>query len=87
LTATILGAALRAEEVQTWKDVDGILTTDPRIVKTARTVPVATYDEVASSPISARRFFIRARCSPASRPARRCALRIPIISTRRVPSS
>lgn len=47
LTATIIGAALRAEEVQTWKDVDGILTTDPRIVKEARTVPVATYDEVA----------------------------------------
>jgi len=47
LTATILGAALRVEEVQTWKDVDGILTTDPRIVKEARTVPVATYDEVA----------------------------------------
>jgi len=47
LTATLLGAALRAEEVQTWKDVDGILTTDPRIVKEARTVPVATYDEVA----------------------------------------
>lgn len=47
LTATILGAALRAEEVQTWKDVDGILTADPRIVKEARTVPVATYDEVA----------------------------------------
>lgn len=47
LTATFLGAALRAEEVQTWKDVDGILTTDPRIVKSARTVPVATYDEVA----------------------------------------
>ncbi len=47
LTATIIGAALRAEEVQTWKDVDGILTTDPRIVKEAQTVPVATYDEVA----------------------------------------
>jgi len=47
LTATFIGAALRAEEVQTWKDVDGILTTDPRIVKDARTVPVATYDEVA----------------------------------------
>ncbi len=47
LTATILGAALRVEEVQTWKDVDGILTTDPRIVKDARPVPVATYDEVA----------------------------------------
>ena len=47
LTATFIGAALRAEEVQTWKDVDGILTTDPRIVKEARTVPIATYDEVA----------------------------------------
>lgn len=47
LTATIIGAALRVEEVQTWKDVDGILTTDPRIVKDARTVPIATYDEVA----------------------------------------
>ena len=47
LTATFLGAALKAEEVQTWKDVDGILTTDPRVVKSARTVPVATYDEVA----------------------------------------
>ncbi len=47
LTATIIGAALRADEVQTWKDVDGILTTDPRIVKEARPVPIATYDEVA----------------------------------------
>jgi aspartate kinase len=47
LSATILGSALKAEEVQTWKDVDGILTTDPRIVKEARPVPVATYDEVA----------------------------------------
>lgn len=47
LTATVIGAALLADEVQTWKDVDGILTTDPRIVPSARTVPVATYDEVA----------------------------------------
>ena len=47
LTATVIGAALDAVEVQTWKDVDGILTTDPRIVPSARTVPVATYDEVA----------------------------------------
>ncbi|ULQ59694.1 aspartate kinase [Brucepastera parasyntrophica] len=47
LTATVIGSALMAEEVQTWKDVNGILTADPRIVKTAQTVPVATYDEVA----------------------------------------
>jgi aspartate kinase len=47
LTATVLGASLRAEEVQTWKDVDGILTADPRIVPDARPVPVATYEEAA----------------------------------------
>ncbi|MCI6810631.1 MAG: aspartate kinase [Spirochaetia bacterium] len=45
LTATMIGAAMRAEEVQTWKDVDGILTTDPRVVKEAKTVPEVTYEE------------------------------------------
>lgn len=47
LTATMLGAALGADEVQTWKDVNGILTADPRIVQDARTVPVVTYEEAA----------------------------------------
>ena len=45
LTATMLGAAIGADEVQTWKDVDGILTTDPRIVKEAKPVPEVTYEE------------------------------------------
>jgi aspartate kinase len=45
LTATMIGAALKVDEVQTWKDVDGILTTDPRVVKEARTVPEVTYEE------------------------------------------
>lgn len=47
LTATMLGAALGATEVQTWKDVNGILTADPRIVPEARTVPEVTYEEAA----------------------------------------
>ena len=47
LTATMLGAAIGADEVQTWKDVDGILTTDPRIVKEARPVPIVTYEEAS----------------------------------------
>ncbi|MCQ2981747.1 MAG: aspartate kinase [Treponemataceae bacterium] len=47
LTATMIGAALGADEVQTWKDVNGILTTDPRIVKEARPVPVVTYEEAS----------------------------------------
>lgn len=45
LSATMIGAAMKADEIQTWKDVDGILTTDPRIVKEAHTVPEVTYEE------------------------------------------
>ncbi|MDR2369885.1 MAG: aspartate kinase, partial [Treponema sp.] len=47
LSATIIAAACGAEEVQVWKDVDGILTADPRIVKNARPVDTVTYDEAA----------------------------------------
>ena len=47
LTASLLGAALSAEEIQVWKDVDGILTTDPRIVATAKPVPSISFDEAA----------------------------------------
>ncbi len=45
LSATMIGAALGADEIQTWKDVDGIMTTDPRLVKEARSVPEVTYEE------------------------------------------
>ncbi len=45
LTATMIGAALNVKEVQTWKDVDGIMTTDPRVCPQAHTVPVVTYEE------------------------------------------
>ena len=45
LTATMIGAAMQAEEVQTWKDVDGILTADPRVVPEAKPVPEVTYEE------------------------------------------
>ena len=45
LTATMIGAAMRADEVQTWKDVDGIMTADPRVCKAAKPVPEVTYEE------------------------------------------
>jgi aspartate kinase len=45
LTCTLLGAALGLPEVQVWKDVDGVLTADPRLVKEARAVGALTYDE------------------------------------------
>jgi aspartate kinase len=47
LSATMIAAACRAEEVQVWKDVDGILTADPRLVKNARPVEVVTYEEAS----------------------------------------
>ena len=45
LSATIIGAASGAEEIQTWKDVDGIMTTDPRICPDAKPVREVTYEE------------------------------------------
>lgn len=46
-TATIIGGALDAEEVQIWTDVDGIMTTDPRIIPEARTISEISYEEAA----------------------------------------
>ena len=47
LSATMIGASCGAEEVQVWKDVDGILTADPRIVENARPVEAITYEAAA----------------------------------------
>jgi aspartate kinase len=46
-SATIIAAAMGAEEAQVWKDVDGILTADPRLVQNARPVESVTYEEAA----------------------------------------
>jgi len=46
-SATILGAALKADEVIIWTDVDGVLTADPRLVSDARTIPEISYREAA----------------------------------------
>lgn len=46
-SAAILGAALDADEIQIWTDVDGVLTADPRIVKEARPLAELTYGEAA----------------------------------------
>jgi aspartate kinase len=47
LTATTIGAALDLDEIQVWKDVDGILTTDPRIVPAAVPVPDVSFEEAS----------------------------------------
>jgi aspartate kinase len=44
-TASLLGAALNADEIWIWTDVDGLMTADPRIVKDARVLPVISFGE------------------------------------------
>lgn len=46
-TATILGAALYAEEVQIWTDIDGMHNNDPRIVNNTAPVRKISYREAA----------------------------------------
>ncbi len=46
-TAALLGAALRAAEIQIWKEVDGVCTADPSFIPEARVVPQLSYREAA----------------------------------------
>lgn len=46
-TAALLGAALKASEVQIWTDVEGVLTADPRIVPGALPIPELGFQEAA----------------------------------------
>jgi aspartate kinase len=45
-SAAILGSCLDADEVWNWKEVDGVLTTDPRIVPDAQVIPELSYSEM-----------------------------------------
>lgn len=46
-TASLIGAAIRADEIQIWTDIDGMHNNDPRVVK--KTVPISelTFDEAS----------------------------------------
>lgn len=46
ITATALGAALNAELVEIYTDVDGVMTADPRVVENAKLMEKIDYDEV-----------------------------------------
>jgi bifunctional aspartokinase / homoserine dehydrogenase 1 len=46
-SATILGAAMGADEIIIWTDVDGVMTADPRLVPEAQTIPVISYREAS----------------------------------------
>lgn len=46
-TATIIGAVLRAEEVQIWTDIDGFHNNDPRFVENTKAISNLSFDESA----------------------------------------
>lgn len=47
LCASLVAVAVKAEELQIWKEVDGIFTADPRKVPNARLIPVITPEEAS----------------------------------------
>ena len=76
-SATILGRALGADEVWIWTDVNGVMTTDPRIVPNARTIPHLSYSEVGEMA-----YFGAKVLHPQSiRPVKQAAIPVRILNT------
>ena len=46
-TASLIGAAIKATEIQIWTDIDGMHNNDPRIVEGTKPVPVLHFEEAA----------------------------------------
>ena len=46
-SASLIGAALHANAIEIWTDVDGMLTADPRVVPTARCIEQIRFDEAS----------------------------------------
>ena len=76
-TASLFAAALRADDLQIWTDVPGIMTTNPKDVRSARTIPQISYDAA----------FMLAACgakvlyAPAVEPARKAGIAMRILDT------
>jgi len=66
-SATILGAALEVDEVWIWTDVNGLMTTDPKIVPEAKTIPEMSFQEATELTI----FGAKAMHPRALEPARK----------------
>jgi len=66
-TAAIVGAALGADEIQIWTDVDGMLTCDPRIVSTAHCLRSISFSEAEQMAKSGAKVLHPATVIPAVR--------------------
>jgi len=78
-SATLLGEALGADEVQIWTDVDGVLSADPSLVPQARPIPVMSLREAAA--LSA--FGAKVLHADALAPVSRAGFRLVVANTHR----
>lgn len=76
-SATIVGRALQADEVWIWTDVNGVMTTDPRIVPQAHPIAHLSYAEISELSF----FGAKVLHSQAIRPARRVNMPVRILNT------
>ncbi|HLT38602.1 MAG TPA: aspartate kinase [Enhygromyxa sp.] len=79
LTASLLGAALAAEEVQIWSDTDGVMTADPSVVKDSCNIPHMRFDEAAELAY----FGSRVLHPSTLLPAMRCEIPVRVLNTNR----
>ncbi len=64
-SASLLGAAMDAREIQIWTDVDGILTADPTIIPSAKPLDFMTFDEASELAYFGARVLYPAAIQPA----------------------
>ena len=76
-TASLFAAALRADDLQIWTDVPGIMTTNPKDVRSARTIPQISYKAAFTLAASGAKVLY----APAVEPAREAGLNIRILDT------
>ena len=67
-SASLIGAAVDAEEIQIWTDIDGMHNNDPRFVNDTAPVRQLNFDEAAKLAHFGARYYIRlASCLPRKR--------------------
>lgn len=76
-SATIIGRAIKADEVWIWTDVNGVMTTDPRIVAEAHPIAHLSYAEIGELSF----YGAKVLHSQAIRPARRENIPVRILNT------
>ncbi|GAB4339181.1 MAG: bifunctional aspartate kinase/homoserine dehydrogenase I [Flammeovirgaceae bacterium] len=76
-TCAIFGAALNAEVIELWKEVDGVLTADPKVVKNAFSLSTMSYEEA----MELSHFGAKVIYPPALQPALRKEIPLRILNT------